>query len=149
MGLAIFAAAEAEVVIRVVEALVGVPRVGAPAAVVLVGLVVVEDEPAALHLGDAGAAAGSEIRFLQRQQHVLGGVAVDVVDAEGADALGEVAGGVGVRAALRPVAAVAGSPACEALKKGLRLDSVAVEREVSELGVERASGARFFDRRSA
>src|SRR5262249_13196962 len=79
------AAAEPEVVVRVAldgHQLGGVPVLGAPAAVVFVGVLALEDEPAPLHLGGPGAAPAGELARGEREVHVLGGVAVLVVDAE-------------------------------------------------------------------
>jgi hypothetical protein len=106
------AAAEPQVIVGVAPGIhdpAAVPVGRAPAAPVLMRPVAVEDEPAALHLGVAelGAAAARHLVQAQRQVHVLGGVAVEVVDAEPAVTAGEVAGGIGVRAAFRPAAAVA------------------------------------------
>src|SRR5580693_6596213 len=58
------AAAEAEVVVAVAllgHELRGVPVLRAPAAVVLVGLLTLEDEPAPLHLRRAGPALAREL----------------------------------------------------------------------------------------
>src|SRR5882724_5284869 len=106
----VFTTPEAEVVVAVaVERADGpsVPHQGAPAAVVRVYGFARENEPTALHFGLADAADFSELLRFYRQIHVLGGVAVLVVDAEGTDAFGERARRVRVRAANPPIRSVA------------------------------------------
>ena len=80
-----------------------------PAGPVFVRADRVPDEPAALHLGHAkrGGAAARHLVLAQRQVHVLGRVAVDVIGAKRAAALRKRARGVSVRAAAGEAAAIA------------------------------------------
>src|SRR5512139_1628223 len=84
-----------------------VPEGRPPAAPVLVGAVGIEDEPASLHLRvpERLTPAACHLLFVEWEVHVLGGVAVQVVDLERTVAVGEVARGKGIGAALGPTSA--------------------------------------------
>ena len=86
-----------------------VPEGRAPPAPVLVCPEGVEHEPAALHFGVAQrpTAQAGHLRGVQRQVHVLGGIAVQVVHTQRAAALGKRTARIGVRAARRPAPALA------------------------------------------
>src|SRR5215469_15563866 len=86
-----------------------VPERSAPAAPVLMSPNGVKYEPAAFHLGVAQllAAEARHLPLIQRQIHVLRGIAIQVVDVERALARGKVTGRIGVGAASGPASAVA------------------------------------------
>src|SRR5688572_17278323 len=75
------------------------PVGGTPAAVVLVRFIVGEDEPAALHFGGARTAGAGQLITAERQAHVLGRVAMQIVDPGGAHAVGKSSGRERIRAA--------------------------------------------------
>ena len=58
------------------------PEGGAPATPVLMGFVMIEDEPASLHLGVAVlfASTAGHLALVERKIHVFGGIAVEIVD---------------------------------------------------------------------
>src|SRR5262245_31000156 len=106
----VLAAAESKMVVSMavrIHQAGGVPVFGAPAAVVLVRLQLEENKPAPLHLSGACPAAARELLGGEGQVHMLGSVAVEVIDAKRAHAGRERARGVGVRAAQRPAAGLA------------------------------------------
>ena len=82
------------------------PEGRAPPAPIFVCPVGVEDEPAALHfrIAEFLAPETRHLLFIQRQIHMLRGIAVQIVNIQGTVTGREIAGRVGIRAAQLPTA---------------------------------------------
>ena len=85
-----------------------VPIGGAPAAPVFMGMKLIENKPATFHFGIAKsfAAAARHLAPVEREIHMLGSVAVLIVDIKGTLAVGKCTARIGVRAATFPVPAI-------------------------------------------
>src|SRR5450756_363723 len=105
------------------------PEGRSPATPVFMGAVGVEDKPAPLHLcvSQRGAAVTGHLSRIERQVHMLGGIAVQVVDFKRTVARRKIACRISVGATLRPVAAIAS----RSLEAARRTDSALVLRAVT------------------
>lgn len=75
-----------------------VPERRSPPAPILMSPIVVEDEPTAFHLGIAisFAAKAGHLRGIERQVHMFGRIAMQIIDSQGTDTVGEKAAGESV-----------------------------------------------------
>ena len=114
-----------------------VPERCPPAAPVFVSTIRVKDKPTALHFSitEGRTAMTRHLGRARRQIHVLGRIAVEIVDLERAVASGKVASRIGVGSALGPVPTV--TTGC--LETAGRADAPFVRRPVAPALVSRGS----------
>src|SRR3974390_1606253 len=87
------------------------PEGGAPSTPVRMRIVGIENEPAAFHLGVAqlDAPPACHLALVEGQIHMLGSIAIQIIDAEGAVAARKGSCGKRVRPAARPAPPIAAS----------------------------------------